>query len=86
MIALRNIENFVKLAEVADKIIGSEASWKVKCHCILNEVKPQVEETGIPFECFLYGIDPEEDVRDYVASLVESAKEYRKILRAVRGR
>lgn len=78
---MKQIKKFIKLTNLAQKIMNSEADWETKYDLIFSDmIIRKVDKTGINIAWYDPDTTYEADVRAYVDALVEKATELSKIL------
>lgn len=71
---------FIKLAEEAEQICRSDATWETKYDLIFSDhVSRAIKQTGVSFDYCDPDTSYEEDVRAYVAAVVEKAEDLKRI-------
>ncbi|NIV34544.1 MAG: hypothetical protein GWN58_35315 [Anaerolineae bacterium] len=80
---LPKVCQFVKLSEMAERVLNCDAEWEVKYDVIFGQIAPQVGDTGIVFDWLDMDTTYEEDATNYVEAFLETAKEYQKVLVAL---
>lgn len=78
---MKQIKKFIKLTNLAQKIMNSEADWETKYDLIFSDmIIVKINKTGIGVDWYDPDTTYEADVRAYVDALVEKATELTKIL------
>jgi hypothetical protein len=78
---MKQIRKFIKLTNLAQKIMNSEADWETKRNLIFSkDISGKIRKTGLMSYYEILDISYESDVKGYVNALIEKTRELVKIL------
>jgi maltooligosyltrehalose synthase len=78
---MKQIKKFIKLTNLAQKIMNSEADWETKFDLIFSDmIITKIRKIDISIDWYDPDTSYEADVKAYVYALIEKATELAKIL------